>query len=94
MPCKSRWLLEIPSIVDQLMTLDTPVVDRAACERLFGVRRRRANELMQRFGGYQAGNTVLVDRLDIRRLQSMADDPEVEREQRRKQRLSDQLVKL
>ena len=45
--------------------------------------------------GVIRGNTVLVDRLDlIRRLQSMADDPEVERERRRKQRLSDQLVKL
>lgn len=95
MPGKSRWLLQIPSIIDQLTALDVPVLDRAACERIFGVKRRRAIDLMQRFGGYQAGNTILIDRQDlIRQLQSMADDPDVERERRRKQRLSEQLVKL
>ena len=95
MPCKSRWLLQISSIVDQLKTLDVPVLDRVACERIFGVKRRRAIDLMQRFGGYRVGNTVLVDRLDlIRQLQSMADDPDVERERRRKLRLSEQLVEL
>ena len=76
MPSKSRWLLQIPSIIDQVMSLDTPVLDRAVCERIFGVRRRRAIDLMQQFGGYRAGNTILIDRLDlIRRLQSMADEP-------------------
>ncbi len=38
-----------------------PVVDRATCERLFQVRRRRAIYLLQGFGGYVAGNTVLIE---------------------------------
>jgi len=92
---KARWSLEIPSIVEQLLSLETPVVDRAICERIFRVQRRRAIDLMQRFGGYRSGNTVLLNRLDlIRRLQEMAADPDIEREHERKRRLSDHLVKL
>jgi hypothetical protein len=63
-PAKARWLLQIPVILEQLRTLDAPVADRAMCEQIFGVRRRRAIELMHCFGGYQAGNTVLLDRMD------------------------------
>ena len=69
MAAKPRWLLEIPSILELLEASDAPVLDRAACERLFKVRRRRAIALMQNFGGYRAGNAVLIDRLGlIRRL--------------------------
>ena len=61
----------------------------------FRVQRRRAIDLMQRFGGYRSGNTVLLNRLDlIRRLQEMAADPDIEQEHERKRRLSDHLVKL
>ena len=95
MPAKPQWLLHIPMIVDQLRSLDAPVVDRASCERLFGVRRRRAIDLMHFFGGYQSGNTVLLDRYDlIRRLESLDAGPEVCQERQRKARLSDQLRKL
>ena len=51
MPAKAMWLLQIPEILSQLETFDVPVVDRAIVERLFGLRRRRAIELMHRFGG-------------------------------------------
>jgi hypothetical protein len=57
MPAKALWLLQIPEIVALLETFDVPVVDRAVIERLFGLRRRRAIELLHRFGGYQAGRT-------------------------------------
>jgi allophanate hydrolase subunit 1 len=36
-----------------------PVLDRASFEQEFGLRRRRAIELMHGFGGYQAGRTFL-----------------------------------
>jgi len=62
MPAKALWLLQIPEIVSLLETFDVPVVDRAIIERLFGLRRRQAIELLHRFGGYQAGRTFLVDR--------------------------------
>lgn len=62
MPAKPQWLLQIPQILEQLRAMDVPVVDRGACEKLFGVRRRQAVDLMHRFGGYQSGNAVLLDR--------------------------------
>ncbi len=95
MAAKSQWMLDIPNIVEQLSTLDTPVVDRRTCERLFGVQRRRAIDLMQRFGGYRSGSSILLDRLGlVRQLQDLAGHPEIERESARKRRLSDHLVKL
>ena len=62
MPPKPAWLLHIPEIVDLLAASQAPVVDRTACERIFGLGRRRAIDLMQKFGGYRAGNSVLLDR--------------------------------
>jgi hypothetical protein len=55
MPAKTLWLLHIQEIVSQLETFDAPVVDRAIIERLSGMRRRQAIELLHRFGGYQTG---------------------------------------
>jgi hypothetical protein len=89
MPAKSQWLLRIPDIVESLSALNVPVVDRAICEQLFRVRRRRAIELIQQFGGYRTGNAVLVDRLElIRHLEDLGTDSEVAREFRRKEKLS------
>jgi len=88
MPAKALWLLQIPEIVSLLETFDVPGVDRALIERLFGLRRRRAIELLHRFGGYQAGRTFLVDRRQlIEQLRRLADGEEFQLESRRKQRL-------
>ena len=88
MPAKPLWLLQIPEIVSLLETFDVPVLDRAIIERLFGLRRRRAIELLHRFGGYQAGRTFLVDRrLLIEHLRRLADGEELQRESRRRERL-------
>jgi hypothetical protein len=90
MPAKAMWLLRIPEILSQLETFDVPVVDRAIVERLFGLRRRRAIELMHRFGGYQAGRTFLLDRrLLVEHLRRLADGEEFQLESRRKERLGD-----
>jgi hypothetical protein len=75
--------------------MDLPVIDRAMCEQLFGVRRRRAVELMQRFGGYQVGHTFMADRVRlIQQLQALDTDPDVLHERRRKQRLTAELDRL
>jgi hypothetical protein len=93
-PAKPRWLLQIPEIIDSLSRLNAPVVDRATCERLFGLRRRRAIDLMRRFGGYQAGSSMLLDRAAlIEALERIAADPCVAAEQQRKARLSAELDK-
>ena len=92
MPAKALWLLQIPEIVSLLETFDVPVVDRSVIERLFGLRRRQAIELLHRFGGYQAGRTFLVDRrLLIEHLRRLADGEEFQQEIQRKERL-DQAV--
>jgi hypothetical protein len=39
-----------------------PLVDRAAVERLFGVKPRPANNLMRGFDGYRTGQSVLINR--------------------------------
>jgi hypothetical protein len=91
-PSNPLWLLQIPEIVSLLETFDVPVVDRAIIERLFGLRRRQAIELLHRFGGYQADRTFLVDRrLLIDHLRRLADGEEFQRENQRKERL-DQTV--
>ena len=92
MPAKSQWLLQIPAIVEQLQAIDVPVIDRAVVERVFGVRRRRAVELMRRFGGYRSGNTILLDRLGlICQLDAVGAGAEVLHERRRKERLGEKL---
>jgi hypothetical protein len=95
MPAKPQWLLKIPAILEQLRILEVPVLDRSICERIFGVRRRRAVELMHRFGGYQSGNTILLDRVNlIRQLEALGLTGDFGREQHRKARLAEKLDSL
>jgi hypothetical protein len=95
MPAKRAWLLKIPEIVAMLESFDVPVVDRAIIERLFGLRRRQAIELLHRLGGYQTGKTFLVDRhVLIENLRRVAAGAEFERESRRKKRLDGAIDQL
>src|SRR3982750_4846220 len=95
MPTKAAWLFRLPEIVGTLSAMKAPVIDRATCERLFRVRRRRAIELMQNFGGYQAGNALLADRLRlIQQLQDLDAEPDVQHERRRKQKIAAELDRL
>jgi hypothetical protein len=94
-PAKPQWLLHIPEILAQLRAMDVPVVDRGACEKLFGVGRRQAIELMHHFGGYQSGNAVLLDRAAlIIQLEAIGAGSDVERERRRKARLAEKIETL
>ena len=89
MSANPAWLLKIPEIIIMLESFEVPVVDRAVIERLFGLRRRRAIELMHHLGGYQAGGrTFLVDRqVLIEHLRRLAAGEEFDRESRRRERL-------
>ncbi|MGC9947924.1 MAG: hypothetical protein ABSF64_16280 [Bryobacteraceae bacterium] len=92
MPAKAQWLLRIPEILVELSVLDVPVVDRAVCERLFRLRRRRAIDLIRGFGGYQAGRTFLLDRPKlIAQLEHIRDSPDFKMEWQRKERLAERL---
>jgi hypothetical protein len=95
MPAKAQWLLRVPDILAELSALDVPVVDRAVCERLFRLHRRRAIDLIRGFGGYQAGRTFLIDRSKlIAQLEQVRDSPDFIMESRRKERLTDRLDAL
>src|SRR5450759_349636 len=90
MPAKPEWLLRLPEIRAELEHLSVPVVDRAGIERIFGLRRRRAIELMHEFGGYQAGRTFLLDRARLlEALQSLESGEDYTAEKRRRERLGD-----
>ena len=92
MPAKAQWLLRVPEILTELSVLDVPVVDRAVCERLFRLRRRRAIDLIRGFGGYQAGRTFLIDRPRlIAQLEQIRDSPDYRMEWQRKGRLAERL---
>jgi hypothetical protein len=90
MPAKPEWLLRLPEIRAELEHLAAPVVDRSCIEHIFGLRRRRAIELMNQFGGYQAGRTFLLDRARLlEALQSLESREDYSVEKRRRERLRD-----
>src|ERR1035441_4792878 len=90
MPAKPEWLLRLPEIRAELERVAVPIVDRAGIERIFGLKRRRAIELMHEFGGYQAGRTFLLDRARLLEvLQSMELREDYSVEKRRRERLQD-----
>ena len=62
MPARPQWLLRTPLILEEIAALELPVIDRGVIERTFGIHRRRAVQLMTALGGYQAGNTILIER--------------------------------
>ena len=88
MPPQAEWLHRVPDILAVLEQVAVPVVDRAAVEKLFGLKRRRAIVLMHKFGGYQAGRTFLIDRLRLlEALAALQGGGDFQFEQRRRERL-------
>ena len=93
MPAKPTWFLRVPEILDQLRGMEgAPLLDRPCFERLFEVRRRRAHQLMARFGGFQIGRSYLVDRRQvIRMLERVSKGEAFAQESRRKARVVESL---
>jgi len=90
MPAKPEWLLRVPEIRAELEHLEVSVVDRAVIERIFGLKRRRAIELLHQFGGYQTGRTFLLDRTRLlEALQTLESAEPYAAEKRRRERLRD-----
>jgi len=93
MPRKAAWLQQVPSAIECLRAFPAPVVDRSTVEKLFKVSRRDAIRLLHRFGGFQAGRTFLIDRLElITRLEALFRTDEYQQEARRRERLSERLA--
>lgn len=92
MPAQPGWLLRLPEIIEELSALPAPVVDRATVERVFGLRRRQAINVLRAFGGYQIGKTALIDRRRmLEHLRGVAAGERFAFERRRRERLTDQL---
>jgi len=95
MPAKPAWLLRIPAILDDLQSLTVAVIDRCMCERLFNVGRRRAVTLIQEFGAYQSGRTLLIERVTmIHKLEAIQQGQAFESERDRKKKLQDGIDEL
>jgi hypothetical protein len=95
MPRQSDWFLRLPAIKGELEQLSAPVVDRSVVESVFQVGRRRAIQLMHRFGGYQSGRTFLLDRAALlRSVAALASGDGFATELRRKEKLSAELNRL
>jgi hypothetical protein len=72
-----------------------PVVDRAVIQRVFGLGRRQAIEFMHRFGGYEAGHTLLIERSRLlAALEAIASGSEYQQESARREKLTAALTRF
>ena len=67
MPAPPRWLLAVPDAVRQLEKLDRDLLTRRDVERLFGVSRARAAQLMPMFGAELVGAARVLRRSELLR---------------------------
>ena len=67
MPAKPRWLLAIPDAITQLEALDQDLLIRRDLERLFGVSKVRATQLMTAFGAGRTGHLLTLPRAALLR---------------------------
>lgn len=89
MPALPSWYGRVPDILAALYDpACPPILDRAAFEKLFQVRRRQAIRLMAFSGGYQIGRTFLIHRQSlIEFLEKVKETGIVEQVVRRKERI-------
>ena len=67
MPAPPRWLLAVPDAIRQLEALDRDLLTRRDVERLFGVSRARAAQLMRTFGAELVGASRVLRRTELLR---------------------------
>ena len=67
MPARPRWLLAIPDAIRQLDALDRELLTRRDLERLFGVSKVRAAQLMATFGAGRTGHILTLPRAALLR---------------------------
>jgi hypothetical protein len=65
MPSQPAWFHRLDQILDVLRSMEASHLDRQAVEKLFGVRERRARQLMADLPGLRAGNAAAVSRLAL-----------------------------
>jgi hypothetical protein len=69
------------------------LLDRAAIESLFQVSRRHASRILQRMGAHHIGGAMVISAEDLLlRIEQLQQDKNVQFEQRRRERLEQQLL--
>ena len=95
MPAQPAWFHRLPSILEELRSLESDYLDRHAIEKLFSVRQRRARQLMAGLPALQVGNALAVSRLAlITRLETSASGQPFQWELTRRRRLAEALETL
>ena len=95
MPDKPLWLGHLDQILAELSALPQPWVDRATIERLLGVGRRRAQQILRPCVSFQIGSNGLAGREQfIAHLQQLATGDTASYERQRRQRLARTLETL
>ena len=67
MPARPRWPLAVPDAIKQLEALDEDLLTRRDIERLFGVSKVRAVQLMTAFGAHRTGHILTLPRAELLR---------------------------
>lgn len=62
MPSQPAWFHRLDEILETLRVMESSHLDRLAVQKLFGVRERRARQLMAGLPGLRAGNAFAVSR--------------------------------
>ena len=94
MPAKPRWLLAIPDAIRQLEKLDQDLLTRRDLERLFGVSKVRAAQLMTAFGAGRTGHILTLPRAELlRQLRSRRKRAAFRGEQTRRERVVTEIRK-
>src|SRR5438067_13690563 len=95
MPDKPTWCGHLEEIVRDLRALPCRWVDRSTVERVLGVRRRRAQQILQPCVRQQAGSNGVADREElIAHLARLASGESVYYERRRRQQFANVLTDL
>ena len=88
MPARPRWLVAIPDAIRQLEKLDQDLLTRRDMERLFGVSKVRAAQLMTAFGAGRTGHILTLPRAELlRQLRSRRKRAAFRGEQTRRERV-------
>jgi hypothetical protein len=95
MPDKPTWCGHLPEALAELRALPYPWVDRPTLERVLGVGRRRAQQLLQPCVRQQAGGAAVADREElIRHLEGLASGESKHYERSRRRKFAAELAKL
>lgn len=95
MPRKAEWIHRIGQAVTELESIQAPLIDRAAVERLLGVSPRQALRILNGLSAQPAGRNLLIGRRElIDKLNAVATSGQVQWEHRRRERVETELHRL